>query len=246
AMLKLRLLTWDVKDTLVRLRAAGGVGRRQPVGESYAAEAWAHGLRVQPEALSQSFRAAYGAQSRRFPNYGRGCGLSSQQWWVDVVKQTFRLSGVHEDGVLTLMAEKLYHDFCNARNWEVLPGASETLSWCCQHGFRMGVVSNFDNRLENVLSQCNLRHHFEFILTSENAGFAKPDRRIFEKALRLGGVPAEQAAHVGDDYTRDYRAARAVGMHSFLLQAARQGEEPEVPPEHILPTLGHLLALIEK
>ncbi|NXS47357.1 HDHD3 protein, partial [Balaeniceps rex] len=238
AMLRLRLLTWDVKDTLLRLR--------QPVGESYAAEAQAHGLWVQPEALSQSFQEAYGAQSWRFPNYGRGQGLSSQQWWVDVVKQTFRLSGVHEDRVLTLMAEKLYHDFCSSRNWEVLPGASETLSRCCQRGFRMGVVSNFDNRLENILSQCNLRHHFEFILSSEDVGFTKPDRRIFEKALRLGGVPPEQAAHVGDDYTRDYRAARAVGMHSFLLRAAGQGVEPEVPPEHILPTLGHLLALIEK
>ncbi|NXT31028.1 HDHD3 protein, partial [Pelecanoides urinatrix] len=238
AMLRLRLLTWDVKDTLLRLR--------QPVGESYAAEARAHGLRVQPAALGQSFREAYGAQSRNFPNYGRGRGLSSQQWWVDVVKQTFRLSGVQEDGVLTLMAENLYHDFCSAHNWEVLPGAGETLSRCSQRGFRMGVVSNFDNRLENILSQCNLRHHFEFVVTSEDVGFAKPDRRIFEKALRLGGVPPEQAAHVGDDYTRDYKAARAVGMHGFLLRAAGQGEELEVPPEHVLPTLSHLLARIEK
>ncbi|NWX51642.1 HDHD3 protein, partial [Steatornis caripensis] len=238
AMLRLRFLTWDVKDTLLRLR--------QPVGERYAAEARAHGVRVQPEALGRSFREAYGAQSRRFPNYGRGLGLSSRQWWVDVVKQTFRLSGVHEDAVLTLMAENLYRDFCGARNWEVLPGAGETLSRCGQRGFRMGVVSNFDNRLENILSQCNLRHHFEFILTSEDAGFVKPDGRIFEKALRLGGVPPEQAAHVGDDYTRDYRAARAVGMHGFLLRTAGQGEELDVPPEHILPTLSHLLTLVEK
>ncbi|NXC69046.1 HDHD3 protein, partial [Anhinga anhinga] len=238
AMLRLRLLTWDVKDTLLRLR--------QPVGESYAAAARAHGLRLRPEALSQAFWEVYGAQSRRLPNYGQGRGLSSRQWWGDVVKQAFRLSGVHEDGVLTLMAENLYRDFCSARNWEVLPGAAETLRQCCQRGFCMGVVSNFDNRLENILSQCNLRHHFKFVLTSEDTGFAKPDGRIFEKALRLGGVPPEQAAHIGDDYTQDYRAARAVGMHSFLLRAAGQGEEPEVPPEHILPTLGHLLALIEK
>ncbi|XP_009559007.1 haloacid dehalogenase-like hydrolase domain-containing protein 3 [Cuculus canorus] len=237
-MLRLRLLTWDVKDTLLRLR--------QPLGESYAAEARAHGVQVQPEALSWAFQEVYSAQSRRFPNYGQGQGLSSQQWWVDVVKQTFRLSGVHEDRVLTLVAENLYHDYCSAHNWEVLPGASETLSQCCQRGFRMGVVSNFDNRLENILSQCNLRHHFEFILTSEAAGFAKPDKRIFEKALRLGGVPPEQVAHIGDDYTRDYRAARTVGMHGFLLQAAGQGKKLEVPPEHVLPTLNHLLALIEK
>ncbi|NXS12374.1 HDHD3 protein, partial [Neodrepanis coruscans] len=238
AMLRLRLLTWDVKDTLLRLRL--------PVGQSYAAEARARGLQVQPEALTRAFGEAYGAQSRRFPNYGLGQGLSSRQWWVDVVRQTFVLSGVRDDAALTALAEKLYRDFCSSRNWEVLPGASETLSQCCQRGFRMGVVSNFDNRLENVLAQCNLRHHFEFVLTSEAAGFEKPDGRIFQEALRLGGVPPEQAAHVGDDYSRDYRAARAVGMHSFLLRGAGQGQEPEVPPEHVLPTLSHLLARIEK
>lgn len=237
-MLRLRLLTWDVKDTLLRLR--------QPVGQSYSAEAQAHGLRVQPQELSEAFREAYGAQSRRFPNYGRSQGLSSKQWWLDVVRQTFRLAGVHEDGVLSLMAENLYRDFCSARNWELLPTAAETLSRCCQRGLRMGVVSNFDNRLEDILAQCDLRRHFEFVLTSEAAGFAKPDRRIFEEALRLGRVLPEQAAHIGDDYTRDYRAAREVGMHSFLLHAAGQGGHPDVPPGHVLPTLSHLLALIEK
>lgn len=191
-MLRLRLLTWDVKDTLLRLR--------QPVGQSYSAEAQAHGLRVQPQALSEAFREAYGAQSRRFPNYGRGQGLSSKQWWLDVVRQTFRLAGVHEDGVLSLMAENLYRDFCSARNWELLPAAAETLSRCCQRGLRMGVVSNFDNRLEDILAQCDLRRHFEFVLTSEAVGFAKPDRRIFEEALRLGRVLPEQAAHIGDDH----------------------------------------------
>ncbi|XP_071430300.1 haloacid dehalogenase-like hydrolase domain-containing protein 3 [Pithys albifrons albifrons] len=234
-MLRLRLLTWDVKDTLLRLR--------QPVGLSYAAAARARGLRAQPEALDRAFREAYGAQSRRLPNYGRGQGLSSRQWWLDVVRQTFVLAGVPDGAAL---AEQLYRDYCGPHTWEALPGAADTLSRCRQRGFRMGVVSNFDNRLESILSGCDLRHHFDFVLTSEAAGAAKPDGRIFEEALRLGGVPPEQAAHVGDDYTRDYRAARAVGMHSFLLRTAGQQPEPDVSPEHVLPSLSHLLILIEK
>ncbi|NXD13539.1 HDHD3 protein, partial [Nothocercus nigrocapillus] len=235
AMLRLHLLTWDVKDTLLRLR--------QPVGERYSAEARALGVQVRPEALGKAFREAYGAQQRRFPAYGLAQGLGSQRWWLDVVKQTFRLSGVREERVLARLAERLYQDFCSARTWEVLPGAEETLSGCRERGFRMGVISNFDRRLEQILSQCNLRHHFEFVVTSEDAGFAKPDKRIFEQALRLAGVRPEQAAHVGDDYVRDYSAARAAGMHSFLLAAAGQ---PGVPAEHVLPSLGRLLALIEK
>ncbi|XP_072209092.1 haloacid dehalogenase-like hydrolase domain-containing protein 3 [Excalfactoria chinensis] len=237
-MLRLRLVTWDVKDTLLRLR--------EPVGLSYAAEARSHGVQLQPEALSRAFRAAYAAQSRRFPNYGRAEGLSSRQWWLEVAMETFRLSGVREDAVLALMAENLYRDYCNAHSWELLPGASETLSCCRRRGLRMGVVSNFDNRLESILLRCGLRHHFHFVLTSEAAGVAKPDPEIFRTALRLGGALPEQAAHVGDDYSRDYRAAREAGMHSFLLHGHGRSAGPEVPPGHVLPTLSHLLALIEK
>lgn len=239
-MLKLRLLTWDVKDTLLRLRI--------PVGESYAAEARTHGLQVEAEALSRAFHQAYKAQNQHFPNYGLDRGLSSKQWWLDVVMETFRLSGFHEDKVLLPVAEKLYYDFCSNRNWELLPGARETLQQCQQLGIRMAVISNFDQRLAEILAQCDLQQHFEFVLCSENMGFAKPDKRIFLEALRISRVPPSLAAHVGDSYMNDYRAPREVGMHSFLIKTAGKPAnwETEVPQEHILPSLTFLLSLIEK
>ena len=52
--LQLRLLTWDVKDTLLRLR--------HPVGVEYATKARAHGLEVEATALGQAFKQAYKAQ----------------------------------------------------------------------------------------------------------------------------------------------------------------------------------------
>ncbi|XP_077161447.1 haloacid dehalogenase-like hydrolase domain-containing protein 3 [Paroedura picta] len=239
-MLKLRLLTWDVKDTLLRLRI--------PVGESYAAEARTHGLQVEAEALNQAFRQAYKAQEQCFPNYGLDRGLSSKQWWLGVVRKTFQLSGVHEDKVILPIAEKLYCDYCTKHNWELLPGAIEALQWCQQLGIRMAVISNFDRRLSEILAQCNLQQHFEFVLSSENVGFAKPDKRIFLEALRISKVPPPLAAHIGDSYTNDYRAPREVGMHSFLLKTAGKPAswEAEVPQEHILPSLTYLPSLIEK
>ncbi|XP_063000705.1 haloacid dehalogenase-like hydrolase domain-containing protein 3 [Elgaria multicarinata webbii] len=239
-MLRLRLLTWDMKDTLLRLRL--------PVGESYSAEARAHGLHVPVEVLTQSFSQAYKVQCQHLPNYGLEQGLSSKQWWLHVVMETFRLSGVHDDSVLRPIAEKLYQDYSSARNWELLPGASETLQQCCQLGISLAVVSNFDRRLLEILTQCKLQQHFEFVLSSEEVGFAKPDRRIFLEALRISGVPPWLAAHVGDHYVNDYRAARQAGMHSFLVKTAGQPAEwdAEVPKEHVLASLPHLLSLIEK
>ncbi|XP_074149761.1 haloacid dehalogenase-like hydrolase domain-containing protein 3 [Sminthopsis crassicaudata] len=235
---RLRLLTWDVKDTLLRLR--------HPVGEEYAAQARAHGLQVEAAALGSAFHQAYKAQNQKFPNYGLSKGFTSRQWWLDVVLQTFHLAGVHNSSVLNPIANKLYQNFSNAETWQMLEGAESTLQQCRDRGLQLGVISNFDRRLEDILAHCGLRKHFDFILTSESAGRAKPDPQIFYQALRLADVDPTQAAHIGDHYLNDYQAPREVGMHSFLLVGTKS-QDPfprNVPKEHILPSLPHVLVAL--
>ncbi|XP_033850734.3 haloacid dehalogenase-like hydrolase domain-containing protein 3 isoform X2 [Acipenser ruthenus] len=233
--MRLRWLTWDVTDTLIRVRRS--------VGEQYCSEARSLGLQLEPESVERAFRLAYQSQHRRFPNYGLSQGLSSQEWWQDVVRETFSLCGVRGVPALQPLAERLYRGFSGSNNWEVFPDAERALEQCGLLGLRMGVVSNFDQRLEQVLESCGLRRHFDFVVTSESAGAAKPDGRIFREALRLSGLAEPGlAAHVGDDYWNDYRAARQQGMQSYLLQ--RRGAEWGVPPEHRLSSLEELPALL--
>ncbi|XP_075415145.1 haloacid dehalogenase-like hydrolase domain-containing protein 3 [Tenrec ecaudatus] len=239
--LQIRLMTWDVKDTLLRLR--------HPVGEEYATQARAHGLKVEAAALGQAFRQAYKAQSHSFPNYGLSRGLTSRQWWLDVVLQTFRLAGVQDVQAVTPIAKQLYEDFSSPGTWQVLEGAKATLMACRNRGLKLAVVSNFDQRLEDILVGLGLREHFDFVLTSEAAGWPKPDPRIFHKALQLAHMEPAVAAHIGDSYRCDYQGAQAIGMHSFLVT----GPEPlapevrnTVPEEHILPSLSHLLPALDR
>uniref|UniRef100_A0A8C6WB30 Haloacid dehalogenase-like hydrolase domain-containing protein 3 n=2 Tax=Nannospalax galili TaxID=1026970 RepID=A0A8C6WB30_NANGA len=237
--LKLRLLTWDVKDTLLKLRRS--------VGEEYATKAQIHGLVVEATALEQAFRQAYRAQSHRFPNYGLSHGLTSRQWWIDLVLQTFHLAGIQDTQAVTPIAYQLYDDLRSPCSWQVLEGAETTLKGCLKRGLRLAVISNFDSRLEEILMGLGLREYFDFVLTSEAMGCPKPDPRIFCEALRLARVEPAVAAHIGDSYLCDYQGARAVGMHSFLV-----GAEPldssvrnSVPKEHILPSLSHLLPALD-
>ncbi|XP_004849590.1 haloacid dehalogenase-like hydrolase domain-containing protein 3 [Heterocephalus glaber] len=239
--LPIRLLTWDVKDTLIRLR--------HPVGEQYAAKAQAHRLEVEATALGQAFGQVYKAQNHRFPTYGLSQGLTSRQWWQDVVLQTFHLAGVRDPQAVATIADQLYEDFSSPCTWQVLEGAETTLRRCRNRGLRLAVISNFDRRLEDVLVGLGLREHFDFVLTSEAAGWPKPDPRIFHKALQLAHTEPASAAHIGDSYRCDYQGARAVGMHSFLVV----GSEPldpmirdSVPKEHILPSLSHLLPALDQ
>ncbi|XP_062816107.1 haloacid dehalogenase-like hydrolase domain-containing protein 3 [Anolis carolinensis] len=239
-MLRLQLLTWDVKDTLLRLRL--------PVGESYSAAARSRGLEVSPRAVEAAFRQAHRERSRRFPNYGRARGMGCEAWWLGLVRDTFRRCGLarEEDaGLLAALAEQLYRDYSRAESWEPLPGAPETLRRLREMGLPMAAVSNFDRRLAELLRGCGLRGHFSWVLNAEEAGFAKPDPRIFLEALRLSGAEPGLAAHVGDDYEHDYRAARQAGMHAFLL--AGTGPPPSgVPREHLLESLSQLPGRVGK
>uniref|UniRef100_A0A8C8XK70 Haloacid dehalogenase-like hydrolase domain-containing protein 3 n=1 Tax=Panthera leo TaxID=9689 RepID=A0A8C8XK70_PANLE len=238
--LQLRLLTWDVKDTLLRLR--------HPVGEEYASKARAHGLEVEAASLGQAFRQAYRAQSLSFPNYGLSQGLTSRRWWVDVVLQTFYLAGVRDAQAVTPIADQLYEDFSKPFTWQVLEGAEATLRECRKRGLRLAVVSNFDRRLEDILMGLGLREYFDFVLTSEASGWPKPDPRIFREALRLAQVEPAMAAHIGDSYPCDYKGARAVGMHSFLVVGPEPLEaaiKDSVSQECLLPSLSHLLPALD-
>lgn len=238
--LQLRLLTWDVKDTLIKLS--------RPLGEEYASKARAHGVVVEDTAIEQAFRQAYRAQSHNFPNYGLSRGLTSRQWWTDVVLHTFRLAGVPDAQAMTPVANQLYEDFSRPFTWQVLEGAETALKGCRKRGLKLAVVSNFDQRLEDILTGLGLREHFDFVLTSEAVGCPKPDPRIFREALQLACVEPAAAAHIGDSYLCDYQGSQAVGMHSFLVV----GPEPldssvreSVPKQHILPSLSHLLPALD-
>lgn len=54
--------------------------------------------------------------------------------------------------------------------------------------------------------------HFRAVVISEEAGFAKPDPRIFGPALRETGAAAAEVLFVGDSVTSDMAAARNAGM----------------------------------
>ncbi|XP_075800964.1 haloacid dehalogenase-like hydrolase domain-containing protein 3 isoform X2 [Microtus pennsylvanicus] len=238
--LQMRLLTWDVKDTLIKLRRS--------VGEEYASKARAHGLVVEATALEQAFGQAYRAQSHNFPNYGQNCGLTSRQWWKDLVLHTFHLAGVPDARAITPIADHLYEDFSSPSTWQVLEGAETTLKECRKRGLRLAVISNFDRRLEDILVGLGLREHFAFVLTSEAMGCPKPDPRIFHEALQLAHVEPAMAAHIGDSYPCDYQGARAVGMHSFLVvgpEPLHSSVRDSVPKEHILLSLSHLLPALD-
>jgi putative hydrolase of the HAD superfamily len=82
----------------------------------------------------------------------------------------------------------------------------------------LGVISNFDSRIYQVLEILGLREYFRTITISTEVGAAKPDALMFTMALQKHGCAAAQAWHVGDSYDEDFQAAKAAGLQGIWLR----------------------------
>jgi putative hydrolase of the HAD superfamily len=88
----------------------------------------------------------------------------------------------------------------------------------------MGIISNWDSTLKNILKQ-QLPFKFFPIVSSAEYNVAKPDLRIFEIALNLVKIPPENCLYIGNSIELDMMPARACGMNTILID--RDNQFPE-------------------
>jgi putative hydrolase of the HAD superfamily len=98
------------------------------------------------------------------------------------------------------------------------PDALEGLAELRSHGHVLVVVSNWDCSLPDWLRSTGLLELVDGVVTSAEAGAAKPDPAVFRRALALAGVDGAGAVHVGDSIENDVAGARAAGIRAILVQ----------------------------
>ncbi len=140
--------------------------------------------------------------------------------WRQYFLTLFRESGVPDD-LLGPVGRRLQEVHAEEHLWNwAEPGTAEALEALLSAGYRLGVISNADGRMEAVLTAAGLRPYLEFVVDSERVGFEKPDPRIFHEGLRRMAVDPHEALYVGDLYPVDVVGARGVGMDAVLLDPA--------------------------
>jgi putative hydrolase of the HAD superfamily len=185
---ELDAITIDAYGTLLELR--------DPVG-SLALLLPGHD-RLAVERGFQAEAAHYVAQSHR----GRDAESLAQLYGdcVAVFNEAAGSSLTAEEYVQALEAD-----------YAVLPGVPEALSRLRARGLELAVVGNWDSRLAEHLERLGLAPFFSAIVSSGEAGAAKPDPRPFRIALERLKIEPERALHVGDSQV-DEDGARAAGL----------------------------------
>ena len=128
-----------------------------------------------------------------------------------------------------------------ALTFRAYPEVPDALRELRDAGHRVVVVSNWDVSLHDALRSAGLSELVDGAVSSAEAGFEKPDPRIFAAALELAGSTADGALHAGDTVEYDVAGARAAGWRAVLV--ARGGTPARVPPD--VPVIATLAGLAE-
>ena len=89
-------------------------------------------------------------------------------------------------------------------------GIKEFLGYLKNKGIRTGVISNISYASSVVAERINRllpENAFEFIITSSNYIFHKPNKRIFDLALEKAGLEPDEVWYIGDQYECDVKGA---------------------------------------
>jgi putative hydrolase of the HAD superfamily len=123
------------------------------------------------------------------------------------------------------LCDLLYATFTDPGNYALFDdvvGAIEALEG---RGLALGIVSNFEAWLEELLGTLGVRERFPVRVISGVEGVEKPDARIFAIALERMGMDAGSVAYVGDNPEFDVEPARALGLLPVLID--RRGRFPD-------------------
>lgn len=206
---KIKAVTFDARGTLVKVRF--------PVGETYAAVARRHGAVLAPDAVEATFVQVFPTMPPlAFPPMAAEELLECEhQWWRTLVKRVVAEAGAVDD--FETFFEELYSFYRGAEAWKPYREAASVLCLLRSNRFKVGLISNFDSRIEEIMVALNLSIWFDSVVFSSRTGVAKPHPGIFRRSLAELEVEPHEALHVGDSVPKDYEGARAAGMRALLL-----------------------------
>ncbi|MEM2971802.1 MAG: HAD family hydrolase [Candidatus Bathyarchaeia archaeon] len=137
-----------------------------------------------------------------------------------IVEATIRKLGIIPNKTIVNKLLRIYRDgfievLKSSQHYEHVKQALLNLKLT---GLQLGVLSNErKDYLKIGLKSAGLYNIFDFVLSSEEIGFEKPDVRFFQVALSKLDLVPQKTLYVGDEPVKDIIPAMKVGMKTALF-----------------------------
>jgi putative hydrolase of the HAD superfamily len=144
-----------------------------------------------------------------------------------------------EQLIATLSHEYL---FACPRKGTLLPGAMDTLEYLNKKYSLSLITNGFDEVQHMKLASGKIAHYFEHVVTSQQAGYKKPAREIFDYALNLHATQANEAVMIGDNLETDIAGALNASVDAVFYNP--KGVYHAQNPHHEIVNLNELQSIL--
>jgi len=125
----------------------------------------------------------------------------------------------------------------------VMPGADKMLGYIKTKGIRSAVISNIGwsgKLLSDRINRLLPDNEFEFIMASSEYVFGKPNRNIFDLALRKADLDASEVWYCGDNVKVDIDGAAGAGIQPIWYENTEIINPWRMDKSIILPECEHI------
>lgn len=148
----------------------------------------------------------------------------SRVFWLGVYERMLVALGLPPGGALR---DTLHREFTDLRNYALFDDVRGVLRDLTAAGLDLGIVSNFEAWLDQLLDELGVRDVFPVRVISGVEGMEKPDPRIYRLAMTRAGVAPEESVYVGDNPEFDVDPPAALGMFTVLIDRRGRHERHE-------------------
>lgn len=114
---------------------------------------------------------------------------------------------------------------------------------------KLGVISNgLAVKQWEKLVGLGIHHFFDIVATSEELGYSKPRKEIFEHAMKELNLKPGECVMVGDRLDTDILGGKRAGMITVRIRTGRRAEKPkdENTPDYEINSIAELPGLLQE
>lgn len=207
----IKAVIFDYIGTLVNCRDYNMADSEDNLHSALVAE----GFPLEKTSFLQAYELAH--QKYRKVRYEQFMEITNFVWVSEALCNLgFKVSA--NDSRVKAALNVFFQDFIDTL--EVRVGAKKMLAQIPPE-CRLGLISNFTHApvIHKSLRKLDLCKYFNAIVVSEEVGWRKPSREIFQVALTRLQVRAEEVVYVGDSPIEDVKGAKETGLITIFVSS---------------------------
>ena len=124
---------------------------------------------------------------------------------------------------------------------KLFPHTIEILNYLKEKDYKMHLITNgFESVQMQKIKNAEIAHYFTEVITSETSNSLKPNKEIFEFALKTANATLSESIMIGDNETADIQGGINIGMDTVFVNHLNVA--PTLPATY---TITHLKELEE-